>query len=241
MPIPTIPYIQYNEKLVGENHPLFLADTINRPIRQLVDYLQSGESDIPVARLNIKVDSISDIAFDVVNDDVVWFNPSTMKFERAFDEMTGIIDIDNLIVYTYGMYDLKQTSTLIKGEKYYLDTTVPGKLTLTEGKLVGVAYGTSKILNLALYNLGLENKNEKGKANGYASLDGSGLVPSSQLPSYVDDVLEFATLASFPVTGESGKIYVDTSNSKTYRWSGSTYILISADDGNALAFAIALG
>ena len=59
---------------------------------------------------------------------------------------------------------------------------------------------------------------EKGAANGVASLDSTGKVPSSQLPSYVDDVLEYSAKSSFPATGESGKIYVDTSNNKTYRW-----------------------
>ena len=54
-----------------------------------------------------------------------------------------------------------------------------------------------------------------------------GKVPSSQLPSYVDDVLEFANLASFPATGESGKIYIALDTNKTYRWSGSVYVIIS--------------
>lgn len=53
-----------------------------------------------------------------------------------------------------------------------------------------------------------------------------GLVPSSQLPSYVDDVLEYTNLASFPVTGETGKIYVDLTTNLTYRWSGSTYAVL---------------
>lgn len=77
-----------------------------------------------------------------------------------------------------------------------------------------------------------ENAANKGVAGGYASLDGAGLVPSTQLPSYVDDVLEFANLAAFPVTGESGKIYVAVDTSKTYRWSGSTYVEISASPGS---------
>jgi hypothetical protein len=55
-----------------------------------------------------------------------------------------------------------------------------------------------------------------------------GLVPASQLPSYVDDVLEFDDLASFPASGESGKIYVAKDTNKTYRWSGSAYIYITS-------------
>lgn len=54
----------------------------------------------------------------------------------------------------------------------------------------------------------------------------SGIVPSENLPAYVDDVLE-GTLSSFPEPGESGKIYVDTDTGKTYRWSGSSYVEIS--------------
>lgn len=70
-------------------------------------------------------------------------------------------------------------------------------------------------------------KNTKGKANGLASLDDSGKVPSTQLPSYVDDVLEFDQLDQLPNPGESGKIYVVTSTNLQYRWSGSDYVEIS--------------
>ena len=66
-----------------------------------------------------------------------------------------------------------------------------------------------------------------GAANGLAELDGTGKVPSSQLPSFVDDVVEYANLAAFPVTGESGKIYVALNTNITYRWAGSTYVEIS--------------
>lgn len=68
---------------------------------------------------------------------------------------------------------------------------------------------------------------QKGAANGLAELDSSGKVPSAQLPSYVDDVLEYSAKSSFPSTGEAGKIYVDTSTNLTYRWSGSAYVEIS--------------
>lgn len=60
----------------------------------------------------------------------------------------------------------------------------------------------------------------------YATLV-DGKVPSSQLPSYVDDVLEYATASAFPVAGEAGKIYVALDTNLTYRWSGSAYVEIS--------------
>jgi cytidylate kinase len=74
---------------------------------------------------------------------------------------------------------------------------------------------------------------EKGAANGVATLDGSGLIPTNQLPSFVDDVLEYANLAGFPGSGSNGKIYVALDTSKIYRWSGTVYIEISATAGTA--------
>lgn len=67
------------------------------------------------------------------------------------------------------------------------------------------------------------SSSEKGIANGVATLDGSGKVPQAQLPGYLDDVLEYANYASLPAIGTSGIIYIDMSNGKQYRWSGSAY------------------
>ena len=72
------------------------------------------------------------------------------------------------------------------------------------------------------------NSSLKGVNSGIAELDENGKVPSSQLPSYVDDVLEYSAKSNFPATGETGKIYVDTTTNLTYRWSGSAYVEISA-------------
>jgi hypothetical protein len=52
-------------------------------------------------------------------------------------------------------------------------------------------------------------------------------INQSYLPSYVDDVLEYANLTGFPTTGESGKIYVAIDSSKQYRWTGSSYLQIT--------------
>lgn len=83
-------------------------------------------------------------------------------------------------------------------------------------------------------------RSEMGKANGVATLDNTGKVPAAQLPSYVDDVIEgyynggkFYTSKdssgnySGVITGETGKIYVNLNDSKTYRWSGTAYAVIS--------------
>lgn len=88
-------------------------------------------------------------------------------------------------------------------------------------------YATKQEVSAGKLDYTAENTANKGKANGYASLGGDGKVPADQLPSYVDDVLEFASKTNFPSTGEKGKIYVDLSTENIYRWSGSAYVEIS--------------
>ena len=90
-------------------------------------------------------------------------------------------------------------------------------------------------VNITKANVGLGNvtndaqvkRSEMGVANGVATLDADGKVPAAQLPSYVDDVLEFDKKASFPATGEADKIYVAKDTNLTYRWSGTAYVEIS--------------
>jgi len=77
------------------------------------------------------------------------------------------------------------------------------------------------------------NNDKIGAANGVAGLDGSGKVPSAQLPSYVDDVLTYANLAAFPGAGATGIIYIAEDTNLSYRWSGSAYVLITSQVNNA--------
>lgn len=85
------------------------------------------------------------------------------------------------------------------------------------------------------------NNSEKGVANGVATLDANGKVPASQLPSYVDDVIEgyyhegtFYEEAAHTtaITPETGKIYIDLSTNKSYRWGGSTMVEIAGGGGS---------
>ena len=70
--------------------------------------------------------------------------------------------------------------------------------------------------------------NKKGQSDGFATLDTSGKIPTSQLPSYVSDVLEYDTKGAFPSIGEPNKIYVSKDTNLTYRWGGSDYVEISS-------------
>lgn len=117
----------------------------------------------------------------------------------------------------------------------------------TNKKLVKTVNGTSSDvvsvstikndLNLSKSDVNLSNvtndaqvkRSEMGANNGVATLGSDGKVPSSQLPSYVDDVIEYDKTSDFPATGESGKIYISKEDNTTWRWSGTAYMQIKGD------------
>lgn len=94
----------------------------------------------------------------------------------------------------------------------------------------GVAFDGSG--NITVADSTKEATANKGAANGYAPLDASSLVPAVNLPSYVDDVLEYANLAAMSGNGVTGKIFVALDTNKTYRWSGSAFVEISPSPGS---------
>lgn len=104
-------------------------------------------------------------------------------------------------------------------DKVKLDVTLPNDIKAEED--------ARKAADSTLQNNINAINNSKGVANGIATLDQNGLVPSSQLPSYVDDVIEVSTFSALPNTGESGKIYITQDTNLTYRWSGTAYVEIS--------------
>ncbi len=92
--------------------------------------------------------------------------------------------------------------------------------------VLGLTVATTSDLSNYIHN------NQKGVANGVATLDGAGLIPSSQLPSYVDDIIEGATLTALNALPSSekvsGKIYVALDTNKTYRWGGTAFVEVSS-------------
>ena len=124
----------------------------------------------------------------------------------------------------YGITDAKiQNGSIILGSNSITPLT---SFTETDPTVPSWAKQSSKPSYTAS-EVGAIATSAKGAASGVAELDANGLVPTSQLPSYVDDVLEYNSRSSFPSTGETGKIYVDTSTNLTYRWGGSEYVEIS--------------
>ena len=77
----------------------------------------------------------------------------------------------------------------------------------------------------------------KGKLGSKANLV-DGKIPADELPSYVDDIVEFDSVSEFPAEGEEGKIYVAKDTNLTYRWGGSEYVQVNARD-SVLSFASA--
>lgn len=140
--------------------------------------------------------------------------------------------------------DIKQHTTWITGSS---NGNLSGLTTTAKGSVVaainevnakptgGSAASDAQALAMASSSVNLVPSNLAAitnVANGLVKLDGAGKVGSAQLPSYVDDVLEYANQAAFPGTGTAGLIYVTQDTNKTYRWTGSAYVEISASPGS---------
>lgn len=142
---------------------------------------------------------------------------------------SGVIDLGTVITAHQDISGKVDTSTTVNGH------ALTSNITVTKSDI-----GLGSVTNDAQVK-----RSEMGVASGVATLDTTGKVPSSQLPSYVDDVIEayykaadgkfYTTLSegtySNVITGETGKIYVDLSTSRTYRWGGSAYAEIKASPG----------
>jgi hypothetical protein len=109
------------------------------------------------------------------------------------------------------------------------DARLSAVVTTSLGKADTALQSGTAISTISGLQTALDAKQSSGS---YATLDGGGKVSASQLPSYVDDVIEATNFAALPATGETGKIYVTIDTNKTYRWSGSAYVEISASPGS---------
>lgn len=135
--------------------------------------------------------------------------------------------------FTDTTYDEISEAEINTGTSATLRSITARRITFILNKVSTLINNAISALNKS--NVGLDNvdnvkqlpMSQKGVPNGVAELDSTGKVPASQLPSYVDDVLEYNNLASFPSVGEDGKIYVDKTTNKTYRWSGTVYVQLN--------------
>jgi len=167
--------------------------------------------------------------------DTAWSIISTVTAEDIQDVVGGIVANSSNISMTYDDALNKISSdlvdTTVTAGSFGLAGSVPSITVDAKGRLtaasnVSIAITASQVTDFSAA-ADARISAQKAQPSGLATLDATGKVPAAQLPSFVDDVLEYADLASFPVTGENGVIYVAIDNNKTYRWSGSTYIEIS--------------
>lgn len=104
---------------------------------------------------------------------------------------------------------------------------ISNKVTSVSSSSTDTQYPSAKLL---YDQLSLKvNNSIVGASNGLATLDSSGKIPSAQIPTSVTDVFEYTSLSFFPATGTAGKIYVALDTNRSYRWSGSAYVLIASD------------
>ena len=200
------------------NYPA-LVTCINNAVNSRVDYIFNNIDRFPILKnlIETKVESRVTYIFEHINNFTELLNVIKGNIENIFD------NIDNH----------PNLKVVIENK---VESTVEHILSNIDN------YPIIKEKIIQFCNEAIEAK--RGVANGIASLDGDGKVPASQLPSYVDDVLEgyyvdethFAEkyIENAPVyyTPEKGKIYVDISETtdysgKTYRWSGTKYSVIS--------------
>ena len=196
-------------------------------VAQLRDYLLQLCEELAYLLTHLEADNINDSTFERINEMIP-------KASITAPPMDGAGSAGGAATWARG--DHQHPENTNKVDK---TTTVNGhplseNVTVTKGDV-----GLGNVANERQYSaqnpppiptpaqVGAIPATEKGSAGGVAELDSSGHVPSSQLPSYVDDVLEYASQSAFPATGETGKIYVALNTNLTYRWSGSAYVEIS--------------
>lgn len=164
------------------------------------------------------------VGLDKVDNTADADKPVSTATQAALDLKADATDLDNYY-------------TKAEADQMIADATIPDATTEAAGKVeiatqeeVTAGEDATRVVTPATLKVELDKKaNAEAMTEALAGkadlVDGK--VPADQLPSYVDDVLEYADLASFPEAGESGKIYVALDDGKIYRWSGSAYVQIN--------------
>lgn len=177
------------------------------------------------AEVNVQADWEED---DTTSDAYIANKPSipAAQVNADWDAVSGVAEILNKpTLGTAAALDVAES-----GDATSAQVVKGNDSRLTDDRNAADVYAWAKAATKPAYTaveVGAIDATEKGANSGVATLDATGKVPSSQLPSYVDDVLEYASTSAFPAEGEGGKIYVALDTNKTYRWGGTEYVEIS--------------
>ena len=161
----------------------------------------------------LETTTIPEIKAYTVNGKAISTNPSLVKADVGLGKVDNTSDLEKPI----------STATQKALDKVANDLTAHTSKKDNPHSVTKEQVGLGNLTNDAQVK-----RSEMGVASGVATLGEDGKIPSTQLPSFVDDVLEFDNKTAFPETGEAGKIYVAKDSNLTYRWSGSRYVEISA-------------
>ena len=195
----------------------------------------NATNEIDYTEYSVKISLVSSTIFSATKSNKIYSLVEPIDYNASNDLLGGL---------SFGrgeqgdIYRIpNKTSDLTNDSNYQNNTQVSATITAA---LNGYAtqnwvgeQGYAKTTDLNNYIL----TSQKGIANGIASLDSSGLIPSNQLPSYVDDIIEgyyyqnqFYNDSEHTslITPETGKIYVDLATNQQYRWGGTEYLEISS-------------
>jgi len=240
--------------LNGVDNPTIPDFTFSSLLYQVYTQLITGQTSESLSILDASshqdfVLKINKAAIELLFDDLIDVNVSTAVAEQSivFDGTNWVNQKIQLDGNTEGNYvksvsvssDLIRTETHAHGNEYsiglsdtgvdsgdYFKVTVDskGRVTSGENPTTLEGFGITDAVNSNLI----------GEPNGIAPLNESSKIDSQYLPSYVDDVLEYDDLESFPEVGETGKIYIAKDTNNVYRWATTVYVEISPGSPNSL-------
>ena len=159
-----------------------------------------------------------------------WPGWNSIPFERIFGGTTS--SYVHTLRLTFGITGLSSNTSASNMLRFHGIYVIGGTAWNTPSTIAknGHLY-TYDLIQNATFPANVTATKFIGNGSGLTNLDATkltGIVPAANLPSYVDDVIEVANYDALPLTGETGKIYIDLATNKTYRWSGSTYIEIGS-------------
>lgn len=205
----------------GSNLKLALEDIASKITKATTSGVTSVNSKTGAVTL-----TKADVGLGSVDNTADLAKPISTKTQAALD-----LKADKTEIADFVTQDDIDAAVTPKADKSYVEGELAKKANTSDlGELASKDSLAAKDVGLGnVTNDAQVKRTEMGKANGVATLDGTGKVPAAQLPGFVDDVESYENRVSFPEEGEDGKIYIDKETNKQYRWDGeSDYVEISS-------------